>query len=183
MKVRSCMLMALLGIVPAVQAADFSDVDLDPLLRVRTRLTVPAAPPVATEEREDSDTFVTRGGATTIVRVVQLVSQGSATTLHQLARGVGSRERLSGLAAALAQGRIGQQNSCFIDAGNTPPDVYDITWYGKGVRRNTFVIVFGTPESSDLPACGPGVFPLLQGILRYESGVLGDPATEVLTND
>lgn len=183
MKARVWMLAVLLGVPSSVSAADFSEVDLDPLLRVRTRLTIPAVPPAPAEEREDADTFVTRGGATTIVRVIQLVGPATSSTIHQLARGIGSPEDLVQLTTAIAEGRIGQQRSCFIESGNVPTNSYDVTWYGRGARRNSFVVVFGAAGVSSLPPCGPGVLPMLGEILRYESDVLGDPATELFTNE
>ena len=163
-------------------AVDFSGLDLDPLLRVRIQQTTPAQPPAVEDIHKMSDFFVTRGGATTLVRVFQLIGTQSRRTLHQLGRGISAPDPLTHLKQVLNTARAGLQSNCTV-IEDSPVNTYEITWYGRNARQNLFTVVFGPLGSSALPSCPPEVSELIRTIVDYESQILNDPESEVLTNE
>ena len=177
---RLALILCLFG-CPALQAADVSGLNLDPLVRVRLTENVPASS-TSGAAQNDRDLFVTRGGVTTIVRVFRFFEPGGVRVLHQLARGAGSPADLAELKQALAAGRAGIRQSCNIEDAE-PLATWEVTWYGRNGRRSSFVVAVGPAAATGLPPCGPETFPLLSALLAYEGRVLGDPETELLTNE
>lgn len=182
---RRTTLLFLLFLVPgAAGAVDFSGLDLNPMIRVRTQLTLPAFPPPAFEDAfDDSTYFITRGGATVFDHVIHLTSSQTARTVHQIGRGISIPEPLAQLKQALVAARAGVRTSCLFDRSDSPTDTYEITWYGRNARQNQFTVVFGPPDSTTLPPCPAEVSELIGAIGSYEIQVLNDPASEVLTNE
>lgn len=177
---RLALVLCLFG-CPALEAADFSGRHLDPMIRVRATENVPASS-VASAAQNDLDFYVTRGGVTTIVRVFRFFEPGKVRVLHQLARGTGSPADLEELKQALVTGRAGARQSCIIE-DTEPLATWEVTWYGRNGRRSSFVVAVGPAAATGLPPCGPEAFPLISALLAYEGRVLGNPATELLTNE
>lgn len=177
-------LLFLLLVLPGnLAAVDFSGLDLDPMIRVRTQQTTLALPPAPGDIHDDLTYFVTRGGATVFVNVIQLIGSQTRSTIHQLGRGIGSPAPLTRLKQALSAARAGTQRSCSFDQPHSPLDTFEITWYGKNARQNQFTVAFGPPGATALPPCPAAVSELIAAIVDYEIQVLNDPASEVLTNE
>jgi hypothetical protein len=173
----------LLFLPGAVGAVDFSGRDLDPMVRVKSHQMTFAFPPATEDIRDDDTYFVTRGGATVFVSVIQLTDSQTRRTVHQIGRGIGSSAPLARLKGALAAARAGIQASCIVLRSAPPVDIFEITWYGRNARQNQFTVVFGPIEAAALPPCPVEVPALVAALVNYQVEVLNDPESEVFTNE
>lgn len=170
--------------LPAAAGAALENVDLSPLLRVNATLTtrVPLVDPF-TNLIEDRDLFVSRGGALASTRI----NKGFNTIETTLVRGVAEPAELSELLQALAASRVGFQEDCQIvspgleDGG--PLGTVDVTWYGRGARRNVFTVTYAVEGTSALPICPAVIDQLLAALATFETEVFSNPMTEVLRSE
>jgi hypothetical protein len=161
----------------ASRADDFSQADLHPYLRIHAwRTYVDLQSQV---NFDDQDYAITQGGA---LQAAEARRQGDRSPVNVFIRGVGATAQLNSLKRTLNQNRIGTQTSCELDTQGAQSGPYEITWYGKGSRRNSFVVEFGTAGSSGLPPCGPGVEAMIRAIDIFLNHVSTRPGTQTLTS-
>lgn len=177
----------LLSGLPAIAAGtDFSKIDLHPLLQIHgKRVTVadPSFPgvPVA-GGRFEEQIFISRGGGTIYIEVDQGVLSPAQTVLI---RGVAAKESLAKLNSELSAARIGFLTTCaqsgVVEGVFETTGPYEITWYGKGLRRNAFtVLFFGKADAPAEPLCPPEVGALLDAIRELVFAVAHEPGSENL---
>jgi hypothetical protein len=95
----------------------------------------------------------------------------------QFAEGVSSSQALQELNGKYGQGRIGfQAGDCKLDPPLlASPYKYDITWYGRNGRRNSFSV--GRELTTPCPA---ELRDIVVATLIFEGKVLADPRTRIL---
>lgn len=101
------------------------------------------------------------GGAT---EITELRDEGPA----RIVRGVASAKNLMALNAALAAGAVGfERGGCGGPTADGPLE-YEITWYGKGERFNSFKV------GASLIGCSAGLEGIVNSILFLSDGVALD---------
>lgn len=183
MRARALVLLAISLAAPAVaDAADFTRVDLRPLLRVRVMKYSRVAPQILeVEGLEDRDVFVTKGGGlfTSFSHRSHPVNspQPFSSTIF---RGVASPVELKALNMALEGATIGVQTNCQLAPMPGHSQRHEIIWYGRETRRNQFVVFLHSSEDPSLARCPAGVFDFLVALGVFESAVASHPDSEVL---
>lgn len=169
------LVLSLLFCGSSARADAFASSDLHPLLRAHaTRSFIEGFSQL---RLDDQDYLISRGGAL-LSQVAGQVDGGSFSNF--LVRGAGDREHLAALKRVLAESQVGTLKSCEIDSGGVTNGPYEITWYGKEGRRNSFVAVLGPAGASGLPPCPPQVGNIIQAISVYVNHVVSLPGTEIL---
>ena len=153
----------------------FSQADLHPYVRVHGSRAFRDI--VGGRHFDDQDYFITSGGA---MLAIEPSKTDNRNFTNSFSRGAGTPERLVALKQVLAQNRVGQQTSCEIDTEGDLIGPYEITWYGKSGRRNSFTVIHGPGGASGLPPCPPGVDLMIGAINDYVSHVRSRPGTEIL---
>lgn len=169
--------------VTSLSADDFSASDLYPFVHVHASGT--RTDFFGGNNFDDTYYYISRSGALLVVKVTQrtggviLVNKSSSV----LIRGIGEQVRINQMKRSIHESRIGIQRSCKIDAQAETNGPLEITWHGKGERRNSFIVVFGTSGASDLPVCPAEVEAMIQSINDYENHVAHQPGTEILASE
>ncbi len=169
---------------PGAEGTTLTERDLSPLLRVNVSLTTraPLIDPF-TNLVDDRDVFVSRGGALVSTRI----NKGFTNVDTTLVRGVAEPGQLASIVQALAVSRIGFQQDCQIHSPGLeeggPLGTIDLTWYGRGIRRNAFTVIYAVEGTSLLPSCPAAVGELLAAIAAFETAVFENPSTEVLQSE
>jgi hypothetical protein len=170
----------LLSSATSVAAVDFEEADLHPLLRVNASLSVFPLIEPSLGGRSDEVKVITRGGA--LISVLTRQIGFSQPFQNHILRGVGSPAAIAQLKTMLGQNQVGIQTSCLLDPNTEVNGTYEITWYGRGPRRNSFVVYYGT-AGAGFPACPLEVSKIVQAIREFEDAVTADPNSEVLDSD
>lgn len=161
-------------------AVTFEQADLHPLLRVNaSRVLTPQTGPVARAGQFDEVKVITRGGA--LLSVLTQQESFSSPYENRIVRGVGTSAQLATLQAKLGENRIGAQASCALDRDSEVSGVYEITWYGRGSRRNAFTVFFGAAGESR-PACSGEAQAIINAIMSFEDAVVSARGTQVLVS-
>ncbi|HEX5758129.1 MAG TPA: hypothetical protein VF121_02950 [Thermoanaerobaculia bacterium] len=178
------LLLALALTAPAAAQGAPCAVDLHTLLTVHGSRhvqirTLPGRfppPPVQITE----DLLVTQGGAATTSRVsVTLCCERSE--LKRFASGIAERPDLARLRDLLVAVRVGQLEDCVLEndlstvTGVRTLGAYEVSWFGRGARRNDFTIVFADPGAAPLPPCGPEAQQLVEGLRAFADTLAADP--------
>ena len=174
------MLVLLLGSAAAAAAAEFADADLHPLLRVNASLRVFPAIQLDPGGHRDEVKVITRGGG--LVSVLTRQIGFSQPFDNHFLRGVGSPAAVAALKSKLAENHVGIQTSCLLNPNNEVSGSYEITWYGRGFRRNVFIAYYGD-AGAGFPACPPEVQQIVNAIDAFEAAVRGEPDSEKLSSD
>lgn len=168
-------LLFLLGffIAGTSKADSFAQADLNPYVRVHASRSYTDLLGVA--RFDDQDYMITRGGGV-------LAAEASWSTGREfsnlLIRGTGEAGQLNSLKRTLTTNKIGAQTDCRDPLGLDGS--YEITWYGKSGRRNSFTAYLGTFGPTDLPSCPSGVAEMIRAINDYVNHVANRRGTEVL---
>jgi hypothetical protein len=182
MKARGLLFLILLAASSAAEAADFTKVDLRPWIRVRASYFFHGAPQLQEiEGLQDRDAYVTKGGAlftSSSARNHPVAAPEPFST--EILRGVGTAAERQALATALIKAEIGFQTDCQLAPSPGASNRVEIIWYGKGIRRNRFVVFVHNVEDPAVPRCSSGVFDLLVALGTFESAVARHPDSEVL---
>ncbi len=167
-----------LSTVTESRAVDFSNVDLKPLfhLHLSKRFKTPPEFPPQKEIFDDEDLFVTQGGATVLIIFLRSEDTEFGT---RMVRVVSPQPPLRTFLGALAASRIGLQPSCESDTGGTLTGSYEISWYGRHGRSNSFHVALAAAGASGLPPCPPEAQQIVMAVAAYESDVVGAPGAEV----
>lgn len=174
-------LVACLAARPAI-GADFSTVDLKPLLNIRvdSSFSSPRFPTLVS----DASIFITRGGATTNYTAHTFPFAGFVHR-NELVRAVAVPAEIVALRQELAANQVGQQQDCQGSvAGLHGPVAWDVRWYGHGEipRRHSFQVYFGIgPE--DLAPCTEEVSNIIKAVKTYLGLVRDNPGTEILRSN
>ncbi len=160
-------------------AVPFKDADLHPLLRVNVSLRVFPFIEPALGGHSDEVKVITRGGAlsATLTRQVGF----SQPFDNHFLRGVGSPAAIAQLKSKLGENQVGLQTSCLLTPSDEVSGTYEITWYGRGFRRNAFVAYNGD-AGAGFPACPPEVQEIVNAIDVFEAAVRAEPDSEKLTS-
>lgn len=123
----------------------------------------------------DEDLFIATDGA--ITGVLSMSCNGCPSSFFgwrgETRSGSASAPQVSALRRALVDNRVGiQSGDCLVVAnvGLVDGD-YEVRWYGRGMRQNTFTASVGRPAA--LPPCAPEVGRIIAAIETYatEAGV------------
>jgi hypothetical protein len=162
-------------------AVEFQDADLKPLLRVNFSLFLaPTTTPIVLAGHIDGIKIITNGGGLISVDTDQGVFGPFRNRL--ILRGVGSPASLAKLRAEFGKNRIGFQVSCALEPNGDVSGPYEITWYGRGGRRNAFTVLYGK-AGAGFPACSAEVQEIVNAIAEFEGTVFLDPDSEKLSSD
>lgn len=137
MKSLACLAVFLLLAAASPAVAAPTGFDLPPLLHIEFDTVTIAA------ELIHTSVTIHAGGATEITEV----REGQPA---RITRGTARREDLTELNQALQEGQVATQRGGCGDPAPDGPIEYEITWYGKGPRHNTFRV--GANPTSDCPA-------------------------------
>lgn len=161
---------------PSASAADFSQADLSPYLRINTRSASmePQRPDVLTFR--ETDQYVTQGGAYFFNS-----SSRAGTDLPQSAifSGLATPAELDELRSRLNARRIRGMRSCEQVLTPDVNIVHEVVWYSVHGRRNAFTVVI-SPETSGLPNCPLGLLEALLAVNDFGLQVRDNPGTEIL---
>jgi hypothetical protein len=116
----------------------------------------------------DEDLFILNDGTVTasLTRESPTTSLPPPAWYAHIGTGAGTADDLATLYQALADGHVGiQSGGCAIQACAPISGTYEITWYGRGVRRNTFVLSLDEPPP--FPLCPPEVNAIVVAIEGY----------------
>jgi hypothetical protein len=162
----------------AALAADFSGLDLRPLLIVQeSKKTSFGVGPVSGTIEEEHNLFITRGGATVLDLVAR---QEPGEWVTKILRGVGTGTQLTSLTQALGNSKIGRLQSCSKRVAQGFEVRYDITWFGWNNRTSKVISVTYSPEPAPGSApCPASLDALIQGIGDYERDFAANPDTSV----
>jgi hypothetical protein len=162
----------------AAAAADFSNVDLQPYLSVSSKQLYGTLIPPTEETTEDRQQFISRGGAVVATLVVRDDLGFSATRLY---RAVATPSQLAVLRGRLNARKIRGQRSCrFVTEGVDAR--FDFSWYAPRGKRNSFTIVLAKVGASELPPCRPDAGELVNAVSDFESEVIANADTEILSS-
>jgi hypothetical protein len=161
-------------------AADFADADLHPLLRVNASLRVFPFIEPALGGHSDEVKVITRGGA--LISVLTRQVGFSQPFDNHFLRGVGSPAAVAALKTKLAENQVGLQTSCLLTPSDEVSGTYEITWYGRGFRRNAFIAYYGD-AGAGFPSCPPEVQQVITAIDVFEAAVRAEPDSEKLSSD
>lgn len=155
---------------PLTAAGTLPDVDLTPLLRVHSTLLFRFLPdPSVGDLLEDGDLFVSQGGATTWVRLLRREGESFRTETFI---GAGRADFLRQLKGRLGSNRAGFLEDCaIVDPEAATTGTYEVTWYGRGGRRNSFTFTL-TGDAGALPVCSPDAELLFETIFGYANGLV-----------
>jgi hypothetical protein len=176
MRVLALLLLSFTLFGSRAEADAFTSADLHPLLRVHA---VHSDQILSTQQTifQDEDYFISRGGAL----LFQLVSQLEAEPFKTLlVRGVGLPAEVAALKQVLSDSRVGTLTDCEVPDGADRVEPYELTWYGREGRRNTFVAFFAPAGSTSLPVCPPQVLSLRRAVSDYFVHVTQLPGSENL---
>jgi hypothetical protein len=149
-------------------AAMSSAQGVKPLLQLHSSVTYP----IHGAQYADRNLFVASDGTATSQVVAGDPVSGLGWSLSsKTARA--SAAQLAALQTALGQAQIGQQaGGCAIRSRLPADGVAELTWYGRGLRRNALsVTVVSTTGGGD--ACPPELQALFQAIDDFSAAVLG----------
>jgi hypothetical protein len=163
-----------------VAAIPFKDADLHPLLRVNVSLRVFPFIEPALGGHSDEVKVITRGGALNAVRTQQIGF--SQPFDNHFLRGVGSPAAVATLKTKLGENQVGLQTSCLLTPSDEVSGSYEITWYGRGFRRNALVAYYGD-AGAGFPSCPPEVQQIITAIDVFEAAVRAEPDSEKLSSD
>jgi hypothetical protein len=183
MKTMGLLLLTVFLAVPVTgTAADFSRVDLQPWLRIRTSTFFRAASQGdLLEGQVDRDVYVTKGGALFVSASLRGHPVNAPTPFStEILRGIGTAAERQTLGTAVTRAEIGFQIDCQLTPSPGNSERHEIIWYGKGTRRNRFVVFLHGTQDPVLPVCSPEVFQLISALITFESAVAVHPDSEVL---
>jgi hypothetical protein len=169
---------ALLVLVPAAaRAAEptrFCGVEAPPLLYTIKNWRAPSITPVIHTITQ----YIQQGGSVVAVSSPRLPGSDLPANTFVVS-GQGRPDHYRDLLAALGAIHVGFQRDCWAPPINNVEDAEEetrITWYGRGRRRNTFLV---TSRDRSLPACPPEMTSLLNTLEVYtgdSTGVQSLPA-------
>jgi hypothetical protein len=159
-------------------AIDFSRVDLRPNVLVSSHLVISNIFDPDELTYEEQQMFITQGGATFSSFSAQ-VEQGVPSS--QIYRGIATPAQLRDFRANLNTAKIGAHRSCEIKTIGSQEGYFDITWNSLRGRRNAFRVVVTFTGGSGLPPCRETLIQLLADIREFESDILTNSGTEVLS--
>lgn len=114
----------------------------------------------------DSDTLVTADGigTTTTAMVTSETGQGWMVA-HQVLKGTSAQ--LASLGTALVSGRVGvQQGNCVLGCAVECSGTYELTWFGRGLRSNSFaMVVSNSPDAG--PPCPAEVIEIVRQLFFF----------------
>jgi hypothetical protein len=157
--VAKTLLAALLFLLAALPAGAAPSFDQNPLLHVRWETFTIAGEHIVTT------IVIHAGGATEITEVRE-------DQPARIVRGVASAKYLAALNKALQEGQVGLQRGGCGDPTADGPLEYEITWYGKGERFNSFRV------GATLSGCSAGVEGIVNSILHLADGVAEDARSQ-----
>jgi hypothetical protein len=164
MRLSSLVLLISLALMTASAASPQS---VKPLLQLRTSVTYH----VHGSQYADHDLFVAADGTT----AGQLVTGDPASSLGWRANAKTARAsaaQVAALQAALGRAQIGlQTGGCEVGSRLLADGVAELTWYGRGVRKNAFAVTI-VSTSGENP-CPPELQALFQAIDDFSAAVLG----------
>lgn len=158
-----------------VCADAFASSDLHPIIRVHAMQSFEIS--FNRLVLQDQDFFISRGGSLLYQEVSQI---DGGPFISILVRGVGELAELAALKRVLAENRVGTLMSCEFADGAETREPYELNWYGRDGRRNSFVAVSGPAGASGFPPCPPQVGNIIRAIGDYRIHVVNLPGTEVL---
>jgi hypothetical protein len=174
-------LVALLTSMPAAAAppVQFCGMPQKPLLTVDSHRFMDFG---VTQKRASA--FIFADGTVVYSQIVDVVDQHASTpstlpSVSQIARGTAAHDAFAAFAAALLAARPGFAHDCFYtvsDAGDSTD--YRLTWYGKGKRKNTFLV----STTITAPDCGREIDDLIVRISAAIGSALSSAATETLVS-
>lgn len=164
----------------AAAAVEFADADLHPLLRVNVSLRVFPFIQLDPGGHSDEVKVITRGGA--LIAVLTRQIGFSQPFDNHFLRGVGAPAAVAALKTKLGENQVGLQTSCLLTPSDEVSGTYEITWYGRGFRRNAFIAYYGD-AGAGFPACPPEVQEIVNAIDGFEAAVRGEPDSEKLSSD
>ena len=133
------------------------------LLRVHAALTVFAQGP----ELVDEDLFVHGDGLAT--GSLALSREGACASCYwstAIVQGSGSSEQFAALQAALGVNKVGvQAGGCVVQSVMPGTGTYEVTWYGRGSRRNSWLVQVG----GEGEPCAVEVSNIIRAIETYSS--------------
>jgi hypothetical protein len=174
-------LVALLASTPAAAAppVQFCGLPQKPLLTVDSHRFMDFG---VTQRRASA--FIFADGTVVYSQIVDVLNQHASTpstlpSFSQIARGTAAHDAFAAFAAALLAARPGFAQDCFYTVSDVSDSTdYRLTWYGKGQRKNTFLV----STAITAPDCGPEIDDLIVRISAAIGSVLSSPATESLVS-
>jgi hypothetical protein len=154
--------------------------DVRPLLRIHTVLETGAkeCSNIPRANALEQDLFVTGGGVLYSTRVLADGPEGDCQFRTRLIRGAATGLQLLRLQKNLERHQIGLQTDCGVPGEGGAKGRYEVTWYGKDVRHNSFRVVIGGDDGS-LPPCPIEIHRLFTAISNFEQSVSRNPDSEV----
>lgn len=161
-------------------AAAQEPVDLRPLLRIHTVLETGGkeCSNIPRANALEQDLFVTGDGVLYSTRVLADGPEGDCRFRARLVRGAATSLQLVRLQRNLRRHQIGLQTDCGISGDVGVQGRYEVTWYGKDVRYNSFRVVIGGLDGS-LPVCPVEIRKLFVAVSNFEENVSHNPDSEV----
>ncbi|HEX5760748.1 MAG TPA: hypothetical protein VF121_16285 [Thermoanaerobaculia bacterium] len=170
-RITLCILSALLS-ASALAAEPIGESSSRPLIQVRGFHRIAHAGPADTLTYLG---FVILGGGSVNSVAVACDLRAGCFWGSQVAQGVASLEAMQELIRRLVEGRIGfERGGChFVDFGPVEYE-YEITWFGRGARTNTFTVAHTFPAE-----CPHSLRLIIGAIFDAESSIYANPATKV----
>lgn len=182
----SAALFALLVSLPAQgasQASKLCNTDMETLLRVHAARTFSPFTGHDLAYRVDEEYVVTQGGIGAV-----FVNSGRLPVPpdhgRTVAFGRAKPAAFTALLNALAANHVDTQPSCF-QANDVQATAilyfgtYGVSWFGSDGRENSFQIVFGNTNDSDLPDCDGSGFAFDRVISSFAGSLVANSATRV----
>jgi hypothetical protein len=168
------------------QAADFSNVDLQPWIRYRYTLYDIGEDQFGQRRifSQDGSVFVTKGGG-----VFWDVNERDHPVglpipyTTGISRGIATSEEMRALAVSAEEARIGVQTDCVDAASPGQLWKFEVIWYGRQGRRNQSHVFFRHQENEPLPACPQAVVDFIFDVFSLISSVGAHRDTEILVDD
>ncbi len=141
---------------------------------LRPLLTVHASvqPPTTCRFMSDVETFVSTTGFTQQVAIGGNECQSFVSWLSGTSTVQASPTQVGALRTALDANHVGLQGgACALPLQFLFSGSYEITWYGRNLRRSDVTVYLDAAPSPDLPACPAEVCQILQAFIRFEDDV------------
>lgn len=144
-----------------------------PLLSVHASVQ----PPSTCKFMSDSETFVSTTGFSQQLGIGGNLCESSLGWLYGTSTAQASPKQLGALRTALDVNHVGLQGgACALATQFLFSGSYEITWYGRNLRRADVKVYLDPAPSLDLPACPAEVCQILQAFILFEDDVFHESA-------